>query len=162
VGGNAAGWMPGAGSWGVALDGTHVLASAGGFISAGSSAWTNYKVSALVKNLSTAGYAKVLARYRDSGDFYACGIDAGGSLSLAKMSGGTWSALKTTSYAVNPTLFYQVTVTVNNGSLACTAVEQGSSRTASVSASDGQFASGAIGAAASANAEFDNFVVVSV
>ena len=81
---------------------------------------------------------------------------------LGKMSSGTWSTFSTVPYAVSPTTFYRVAFTVNGSALTCTVTETASNRTATVSASATDFGSGAIGAAASGNAEFDNFSVVSV
>ena len=128
----------------------------------GSTTWSTYKVSAAVKNMNTSGYARVLARYRDNSNFYACGVVGNGTIYLGKMSSGTWSTFSTVPYAVSPTTFYRVAFTVNGSALTCTVTETASNRTATVSASATDFGSGAIGAAASGNAEFDNFSVVSV
>jgi hypothetical protein len=157
-------WTESSGGWSIAEDGSHVLATDSGdaLISAGSTSWTNYKVTATIKNLGTSGFARVLARYQSSQYFYACGLDGNGTLFLGKMYGGTWYTFATAAYAVTPGAFYNVAFTVNGNALTCTATDPSTGHTATVSSSQSYFANGSIGAAASGGAEFDNFVVVSI
>jgi hypothetical protein len=164
LGSSVPNWTESGGGWSVAADGSHVLATSSGsaVISAGSTSWTSYKVTAAVRNMGSSGYARVLARYQSNQYFYACGPDSAGNLFLGKMYGGTWYTFATTPYPVSPDVFYKVEFTVSGTSLTCKVIDSSSGRTATVTSSQSYFANGSIGAAASGDAEFDNFSVVTV
>jgi pectate lyase len=151
----------------VAVDGTKVLKGPGGntgFPSAvaGSTSWTDYKVSADIKVDPTSGHARVIARHQSAGNFYACGLDAGGQLTLAKVSGGTRSTISTASYSFSGTTWYHIDFSVQGSALTCTVTESGTARTATLTASSGYFSNGSIGATGEYGAEYDNYTVYSL
>jgi hypothetical protein len=161
IGSNVPGWARSpASAWSIVLDGSHVLAANGlGWVSAsaGQPGWTDYSVSASVKP-STAASAYVLARSPDGVSGIGCGLDQAGVLFLGKR-GVTWLPVATTPYVANPSLFYNVTVSVQGSNVTCRVTEPGTGRTASLSATIPDFPAGQIGAAALQQGRFDNFVV---
>jgi hypothetical protein len=163
-------WKVGGGTWDVLGDVTTLPATkeaqtvvAGPIYTGltGSSAWTDYRVTASVKAPAT-GFAKVVARYQDPGDMYVCGIENGSTLYLGKLYGGAWYSFQTTSYSYSATTWYTVSLTVMGESLTCTAYEPGTGHTQTVTATAGYFASGPAGFYGSAGAEFDNLNVTTV
>src|SRR6202011_5781154 len=93
------GWTPSSGTWTVALDGTHVMketdtnTATAKSIHAGSAAWTNYAVQALVKpGANLAGTSNVLtARYLDDNNSYGLILKEGNAWYFGKKVNGAWS-----------------------------------------------------------------------
>ncbi len=149
----------------IALDGTHVLAETGtGFPTAltGSSAWTNYRVSADVKTNPTNGHARLIARHYGDGNFYACGIDHPGTLFLGKEYGYTWYTFKTSPFSYLSTAWYHIDLTVSGNNLTCTVTDPATHFSVTVTDMETYFPSGGAGVTGDIQAEFDNFVVTAV
>jgi hypothetical protein len=156
----------GLGAYTVVVDGSNVMRGPGSTsfpaASAGSTSWTDYKVSADVKVNPANGSGRVIARHQSAGNFYACGIDAGGQLYLGMENGGAWTAFSTAPYAFSGTTWYHIDFSVQANSLTCTVTEPGSGRTATVTATAAYFPSGSIGAVGNYYSEYDNFTVYSL
>jgi pectate lyase len=94
--GNASGWSTSGGSWSVVTDGSlaYRQASTGSDAKsqAGSTAWTNYAVTARVKPLAWSGADRsvgVIARAQNTTNYYQLGVTNGGAVQLSKrVSGG--------------------------------------------------------------------------
>jgi hypothetical protein len=149
----------------IVLDGTHVLqVPSTGFptATAGSTSWTDYKVSADVKADPGNGHARVIARYQSDQYFYACGIDHGGTLFLGKVYNGSWYTFATTPFGFTGQSWEHIDFSVKGDQLTCTATDPGTSATATVTATVGYFANGSVGATGESGGEFDNFVVTAL
>jgi len=168
-----AGWtnepapLLGLGAYTVVVDGSHVMSGPSantGFpaAAAGSTSWTDYTVSADVKVDPTSGHARVIARHQSAGNFYACGLDAGGQLYLGEESGGVWSAFGSTHYTFTGSTWYHIDFSVQGSGITCTVTEPGTGRTATLTETSGQFGSGSIGATSEHSGEYDNFTVYSL
>jgi hypothetical protein len=149
----------------VAVDGTHVLqTTTAGFpvATAGSSGWTDYKVSADVRTNPTNGHTRVIARHQSDGYFYACGLDHPGQLFLGKEYGGTWYTFTTATYTFSSSDWYHIDFSVRGNSLTCTVTDSdNSTHTATVQANVSYFPSGNVGASGEYG-EFDNYVVTAL
>ncbi|HKX30076.1 MAG TPA: fibronectin type III domain-containing protein [Blastocatellia bacterium] len=160
--GNATGWTKSGGTWAVVTDGSLVYrqsgTSADSRARAGSTAWTNYSVQARVKPLAFNGadrYVALLARAQNSNHFYYLGLQNGNRLVLAKRDGGTSTTLASGTISVAAGTFYTLRIDVDGSSLRGY-VNGGLQLTAT----DGDFAAGAIGGATFfSSAAFDDFVV---
>jgi hypothetical protein len=130
--------------------------------SAGSTGWTNYKVSADVKADPLTGHARVIARRQNDQNFYACGIDHAGTLFLGKEYGGTWYTFNTAPFTYTNLVWDHIDFTVNGDQLTCTATDTTTSISATLTTTVSYFASGSIGATGENGGEFDNFVVTAV
>jgi len=154
-----------ASDYSIALDGTHVLAETGtGFPTAltGSSAWTNYRVSADVKTNPTNGHARLIARHYGDGYFYACGLDHPGTLFLGKEYGYTWYTFKTSPFSYLSTAWYHIDFTVSGNNLTCTVTDPTTHFSVTMTDVETYFPSGGAGVTGDTQAEFDNFVVTAV
>jgi hypothetical protein len=84
----AVNWTVGGGSWDILGDGSKVAQNTANgvmFVNVqGGSGWANYRVTASVK-VASGGFAKLVARYQDANNFYACGLDNGNTLFLGKV-----------------------------------------------------------------------------
>ena len=163
LGGKPAGWSLATGSFSIVSDGSKALYTDSGnwaIAAAGSTTWTNYKVTASVKAASTTGHSRVIARYRDTNNFYACGLDHGGYLYLGKYTSGTWTDLSVLPYSFNPSQWYSVSFSVYGSSLTCT-VSDPTNALAPLTAkvNNSAYASGAAGWVGEAPGYVDNFVV---
>jgi hypothetical protein len=155
------------GGYTVVVDGGNVMRGPGGTTGfpsaiAGSASWTDYKVAADVKVDPTNGHARLIARHQSAGNFYACGLDAGGQLFLGKEYSGTWSTFSTTPYSFSGTTWYHIDFSVQGSALTCTVTEPGTGRTATVTTSVAYFPAGSIGATGEYSSEYRNFVVTSL
>ena len=106
----------------------------------------------------------MIARHQSAGNFYACGLyhDGSGQLFLGRESTGNWGTLATAAYTYSGSTWYHVDFSAQGSSLTCTVTEPGSGRTATLTASAGNFASGSVGATGEYASEYDNFVVSSL
>jgi hypothetical protein len=136
--------------------GTHVLNHAGwtGTIQAGSSTWSNYLYTVAVKPSCWASEHDGMLFAIHEGGNYTLDIVGGNKLVLEKTVNGTVTALGTVSYAFNPSLWYNVSVSMPGGSI--TAYVNGAPV---LSANDSTFSSGAVGLEANDPVAFDNVVV---
>ena len=158
------GWRLNAGSWQIAKDGSNVLYTPDtnwAIATVGSKAWANIKVSASVKAASTTGHARLITRYNDAGDFYACGLDHGGFLTLWEVSGGSYTQLgDNVSWQFDPARFYALSFSAVGSSLYCTVSDpSGALAPASVTATSTTFAAGGAGVLGEGPGEFDNYLV---
>jgi len=162
VGAPPAGWTVADGRWdGVAMDGgARVVrhgAGAYGHLVAGSPAWTDYRVSARLREATlSTGFAGLVARYRDPGDYYACGVYYGSAVRLWRVRGGITTLLDARRMDVAGDRFHDVRIVVRGASLSCVFDDDVVLR-----ATDASFPGGRIGMVAAANeaAEFDDVVV---
>jgi hypothetical protein len=111
-----------------------------GHLVAGSSAWTDYTLSAEVRPTSlTTGFAGVAARYMDDRDYYACGVYYASAFRLWRVRAGSVRLLDARAQPVDPNRFHSVRLVARGGWLSC--VLDG---TLMVSAADDSFKSGKI------------------
>src|SRR5207245_2416331 len=118
LGAAPAGWTASAGTWTVAMDGSHVMkqtdtnTATAKSIHAGSSAWTDYAVKAQIKPGATfAGTANVLsARYADDNNSYGLILKDGSSWYFGKKVAGTWTTLASGSFPYNTSTWYQLEI----------------------------------------------------
>jgi len=161
---NVPNWNLDTGNWQIAQDGSHVLYTPDAnwaVATVGSGGWTNIKVSATVKAASTTGHARLITRYSGGGDFYACGIDHGGFLTMWEVSGSNWTQMgDNVSWAFNPANFYSLSFTVIGSSLSCTVTDpSGALQPAGIQVSNADYTNGHAGVVGEGPGEFDNFVV---
>ncbi|HEV2782173.1 MAG TPA: hypothetical protein VGX25_22505 [Actinophytocola sp.] len=160
--GNATGWSTSGGTWSVGTDGSRVYQQTGtssdARARAGSSAWTNYAVSARIKPTGFNGadrHVAVLARSQSTSNYYYLGLSNAGSVVLGKRVGGGFTTLASAPAAVSVGTWYTVRLeafgTTLRGFLNGAAV---------VSASDATFATGTTGLTAYfAGGAFDDVTV---
>jgi hypothetical protein len=158
------GWTLNAGNWQVVKDGSNVLYTADpnwAIASVGSKAWTNIKVSATVKAGPTTGHARLITRYNDAADFYACGLDHGGFLTMWEVKGNNWTQIgANVSWQFDPGRFYSLSFSAVGSSLSCSASDpSGVLKPAAVTATSTTFPSGAAGVVGEGPAEFDDYLV---
>jgi hypothetical protein len=157
------GWTVADGRWdGVVQDGggrvvRHSAGRSYGHLVAGSPEWTDYSVSIRLRPtpLST-GFAGVAARYRDRGDYYACGVYYGSAVRLWRVQGGTTTLLDARPMDVPADRFHDVRLVVKGTQVSCVY-----DQAVVLTATDATFPSGqvALVAAADEAAEFDDVVV---
>ena len=137
---------------------SHVLNHGGwtGSIQAGSSTWSNYLYTVAVKPSCWASEhdGLLFGIHEGGGGHYTLDIVGGNQLVLEKTVNGTVSVLATAFYTFNPSLWYNVSVSLP-GSL-ITAYVNG---TPVLQANDSTFTSGAVGLEANDPVAFDNVVV---
>ncbi|HKC18389.1 MAG TPA: hypothetical protein VKE27_02040, partial [Candidatus Dormibacteraeota bacterium] len=109
---------------------------------------------------STTGHARLITRY-SGGNFYACGIDHGGFLTMWEVSGSNWTQIgDNVSWAFNPSNFYSLSFSAIGSSLSCTVTDpSGALQPASIQVSNGDYANGHAGVVGEGPGEFDNFLV---
>jgi pectate lyase len=136
--------------------GSHVLNHSGwsGTIQAGSSTWSNYLYTVAVKPSCWASEHDGLLFGLVEGGHYSLDIVGGNKLVLEKKVGSTVTALASAFYTFDPSLWYNVSVSLPGGSI--TAYVNG---VAVLQASDSTFTSGAVGIEANDPVSFDNVVV---
>lgn len=158
-----AGWTLDSGTWTVTLDGSHVLTnpatSAKGVAHAGSATWTDYTVTASVKDGLNTGHARLIARYQNAGTFYFCGLNHELTLGIGVERSGSETTLATQSYTYDPNVFYTISFTVKGTSLTCSISAGGPGATISSTTQPQDPLSGPAGLMAESPDEFDNFVV---
>jgi hypothetical protein len=157
-----AGWTIADGVWdGVVNDGgravRHSQGQSYGHLVAGSPNWTDYRVSARLRPtpLST-GFAGVAARYRDRGDYYACGVYYGSAVRLWRVRQGSVTLLDARRMEVVTNRFHDVRLVVKGDRLSCVF-----DQAIVLSATEHSFSSGRIALVAGDDeaAEFDDIVV---
>ena len=162
VGAGPRGWIVEDGRWdGVVEDGSRVVRHAGGqsygHLAAGSAEWTDYGVGVRLRPapLST-GFAGVAARYRDRGDYYACGVYYAGAVRLWRVLGGSTTVLDARRLDVPTDRFHDVRLVARGSQLSCVF-----DQTVVLTATDASFPSGRIALVAGSDetAEFDDVVV---
>ncbi len=158
--GNANGWVIAGGAWSVVNDGSNVYAQSAASgrarASAGSSAWTDYAVTARIKPVSLSGsnYVALGARYQSSANFYFLDLRAD-RVEIRSFVGNQSTVLSSTSYAVSPGTWYTVTFEVNGSTL-----KGYINGTQLLTATDSTFSSGAVALSTyNATAEFDDVIV---
>jgi len=136
--------------------GSHVLNHSGwtGTIQAGSPTWSNYLYSVAVKPSCWASEHDGLLFAMHEGGRYTLDIVGGNKLVLEKTVNGTVSVLATGFYTFDPSLWYNVSVSLPGGSI--TAYVNG---TPVLQSNDSTFSSGAVGIEANDPVAFDNVVV---
>jgi hypothetical protein len=157
-----AGWAVAGGRWGVAADGggrvvRHAAGAPYGHLVAGSPAWTDYRVSATLRPYTmSTGFAGVMARYRDAGDYYACGVYYGSAVRLWRVRGGTMTVLDGRRMDVPGDRFHDVRLVAAGTRLSCVFDAD-----VVLQATDASFPAGRIGFVAGADqaADFDDVVV---
>jgi pectate lyase len=160
--GNSSGWSTSGGSWSVVTDGSSVLRQSGtgsdALARAGSSAWTDTTVTARVKPTAYAAanrFVAVLSRVRSNSNYYFLALQGGNTLLLGKRVSGALTTLASASFGTAAGTWYTLHLTVT-GTTLTGSVTGGPT----VSATDGQFASGQTGFATSyASGELDDVVV---
>lgn len=160
---NVPNWNLDSGNWQIVQDGSHVLYTPDAnwaIATVGSGGWTNIKVSATVKAASTTGHARLITRY-SGGNFYACGIDHGGFLTMWEVSGSNWTQIgDNMTWAFNPSNFYSLSFSAIGSSLSCTVSDpSGALQPASIQVSNGDYTNGHAGVVGEGPGEFDNFLV---
>ncbi|MEV4412536.1 family 16 glycoside hydrolase [Catellatospora sp. NPDC049609] len=161
--GDATGWTTSGGTWAVAADGSPVLRQSGtssdARARAGSTAWTDYTVTARVKLTAVNGtnrFAAALARAQSNTSYYYLALRTNHTVELKKLVGGSSTTLASAAVTVTTGAWYTLSLKVSGSSL------QGSvNGGATVSATDGQFVTGQVGVATyNAAANFDDVLVV--
>ncbi|MDI1465205.1 pectinesterase family protein [Catellatospora sp. KI3] len=160
--GDSSGWTASGGTWSVAADGGNVLRQSGtssdARARAGSSAWTNYTVTARVKPIAFNGsnrFAALLARAQSSTSYYYLALRSNHTVELKKLVNGSSTTLATGAVTVTAGTWYTLSLSVSGTTLRGT-VNGGTALTAA----DGQFATGGIGVATYyASASFDDVTV---
>jgi pectate lyase len=160
--GNSSGWSTSGGTWSVVTDGSRVLrqggTSADAVARAGSSAWTNYTVTARVKPIAYANssrFVALLSRVRANTSYYYLALTGGGTLVLGKRVSGSLTPLAQTSFAVAPGTWYSLSLTASGSSLT-----GGVAGGPTLSATDSQYPSGQTGLATSyASGAIDDVLV---
>jgi hypothetical protein len=160
---NVPNWNLDTGNWQIVQDGSHVLYTPDAnwaIATVGSGGWTNIKVSATVKAASTTGHARLITRY-SGGDFYACGIDHGGFLTMWEVSGSNWTQIgDNVSWAFNPSNFYALSFSAIGSTLSCTVTDpSGALQPAGIQVTNADYANGHAGVVGEGPGEFDNFLV---
>ncbi|HZU14560.1 MAG TPA: carboxypeptidase regulatory-like domain-containing protein [Chloroflexota bacterium] len=168
VGSAPAGWTVVAGTWTVQQDstsqnGTQVVGqtdtntSIEKWLSAGSSSWTDYTVSAQVKpggafttNWSLAG------RFQDANNQYDLLFKNGNQWFLGKKVGGTWTTLTSGTFTYNTSTWYTVQLAFSG-----TRISAAINGTTVGSATDSSFSSGSIALATSGTSNYDNVTATS-
>jgi pectate lyase len=157
-----AGWTVEDGLWdGVVNDGgktvRHANGASYGHLVAGSASWTDYRVSARLRPtpLST-GFAGVAARYRDRGDYYACGVYFASAVRLWRVRLGAVTLLDARRTDVATNRFHDIRLVVERSHVSCVFDD-----VIVLEATDDSFASGRIALVAGSDeaAEFDDVVV---
>lgn len=162
VGAQPDGWTVADGRWdGVVQDGSRVVRHAAGqsygHLVAGSPDWTDYSVGARLRPTAlSTGFAGVAARYRDRGDYYACGVYYASAVRLWRVRDGTTTLLDARRQDVATDRFHDVRLVVKGGQVSCVFDQD-----VVLSAVDVSFPSGRIAlvAASDETAEFDDIVV---
>ncbi|WP_235886338.1 family 16 glycoside hydrolase [Paenibacillus cymbidii] len=110
----------GNGPWTVENGYSHVLQQSGTglsqyfFVTAGSSSWTDYEVSARVK--PTGNSAGVFGRYQSTNTYYMARIDTS-QVALYKIIGGTVTLLASASYPFSTSSWYNIKLSMHGSSL---------------------------------------------
>jgi pectate lyase len=162
--GAADGWTRSGGSWSVVTDGSRAYQQSGASSDARTLAggtWADQAVEMRVKPNGFNGsgrHVAVLARARDTGNYYYLALTNSGSVVLGKRSGGALSTLASAPATVSTgtwqTLRLEAFGTTLRGFVGNTQL---------VTATDGAFASGRVGAATHyASASFDDLRVTDV
>ncbi|MGH2486634.1 MAG: hypothetical protein ACRDHE_11535, partial [Ktedonobacterales bacterium] len=151
-------------SWPVTLDGTQVLKQAQTSLSplygiyAGSSAWTDYSVSASIKpgagSTSYGGLVSLDARRQDVNNFYTLLVKNGNAWYLGKKVAGNFTTLASGFTSYGTTTWYSWTLTVNG-----TTISASINGATLSTVTDRAFSSGNIGFKTHAQSEFDNVLV---
>ncbi|HEX6352528.1 right-handed parallel beta-helix repeat-containing protein [Actinophytocola sp.] len=162
--GTADGWTRSGGSWSVVTDGSRAYQQSGASTDARAlvgGTWTDQAVQIRVKPGTfngTGRHVAVLARAQNTSNYYYLGLSNTGSVVLGKRSGGGFSTLASAPAAV-PTGTWQTLRLEAFG----TTLKGFVNNVALVTASDGTFASGRVGAATYyASASFDDVQVTDV
>ncbi len=163
--GNADGWSRSSGTWAVVTDGSLAYRQSGtssdSNARAGSSSWTNYSVQARVKPIAFGGadrYVGLMARVVNSNHYYYLALQNGNRLVLGKRAGGSPISLASKSFTFSTGTFYTLRLDVQGSSLSGYV-----NGTLQLTATEGEFTSGIIGAATYfASASFDDFLVTSL
>lgn len=137
-------------------DGGHVLNHAGwtGTIQAGSATWSNYLYTVAVKPSCWASEHDGMLFALHEGGSYTLDIVGGNKLVLEKTVNGSVTMLASAVYTFNPSLWYNVSVSLSGGSI--TAYVNGAPV---LQSNDSTFSTGAIGLEANDPIAFDNVVV---
>lgn len=134
--------------------------SGSGIAYAGSEAWTDYHVSAYVKQ--TGGGAALLGRYQDSTHYYQLLIKSD-SWVLNKNVGGKWTTLRSGNYAFSSTKYYHLKMIFSGSSITAgiwdengKAIINSPHHNNPVTVTDTSMGSGKIGLRTTGEAYFDN------
>jgi hypothetical protein len=160
--GVADGWTESGGTWTVVSDGTKVYRQGGtsgdGISAAGDVGWTDFTVEVRAKPVgfnAGGGFVRLLARYRDTGNYYYLVLRSTQVLELKKMVGGTATTLGSKSFTVTTEGWHTLRLEVVGTSLK--GYVNGALQ---LSATDSQLGSGRIGVGTyNASAVFDDMVV---
>ncbi|PWW02398.1 PelA/Pel-15E family pectate lyase [Paenibacillus cellulosilyticus] len=163
--GNTTGWTSTRGTWALttsAISGTYSLNQTDtvneGRISAGTSTWGNYSVSADI-NVSNYNSARVMlcGRFTDANNYYAVSLYNGVTLEIRKKVSGTSTTLVSKSLTVATGTNHNVKLEMSGSTL--NAYVDG---TLQLTTTDSTFTTGVIGLITQGSAaKFDNFVVTS-
>lgn len=155
-------WTPSGGTWGVSTDGTQVYRQTNltgdARTSAGTSSWTNQRVSVRVKPIAWNGtnrFVAVLARFQNASNHYAVALRSNNTLELRKVVGGMATTLASKAFTVATGTWYTVR-------LECigTSISVSIDGTPHLSRTDSSLASGKAGLATfNASAVFDDVAV---
>jgi len=111
-------WTIQSGTWTIADDGTKVvkLTSSGGILKAGSTSWTNYKVTARIKTSTTASMIALIGRFKDPKNYYYVALK-NNIFYIYKKVNDTTSVVAQTPYTFSASTFYKVALIMDGTTL---------------------------------------------
>lgn len=166
VGSVPTGWTQETGTnWSVQVDGTNVLEQTNNStatlysIVAGSSAWTDYSISASVKpgpnsTINGSSVVSINGRHKDVNNFYGLLVKNGNAWYLGKKVNGTFTTLASGSTSYNTTTWYTWVLTMTGSTISASI-----NGTTLATVTDTAFSSGNISFSTRAQSEYDNVVV---
>ncbi len=109
--GNADGWVAGSGTWNV-VQGEYRATGSGATRLNGSTAWTDYSFSAMLRGDSTDNRPGLYLRYLDSNNYVRLFWNSTSVLRLQQRVGGTFTTIQDYSYVFTPNTWYHFEVQV--------------------------------------------------
>lgn len=145
--GSASQWTVSSGTWSVVTDGTKVYkqtdaVNTNAVVTAGTSTWTDYTVSAKMKlyDLASLSASGIIGRYVDANNFYMLRLHQSGQIQLYEKVGGTFTMLQAASTPVAINTTYTLKLVFSGSSI--TGFVDGVQK---ISVTDSSFSSGKIG-----------------
>ncbi len=114
--GNATGWVAGSGTWNV-VQGEYRATGSGATRLNGSTAWTDYSFSAMLRGDSTTNRPGIYLRHADDNNFVRLFWPTTSTLRLQQRVGGTFTTLRDYSYAFTPDTWYHFEVQVTGNTV---------------------------------------------
>jgi hypothetical protein len=166
----SSGWLVDTDTWTIVNDPGHVLKGVRPSTTEwatihstapGSSEWKDYKITAKIKADSTSE-VKVLARFQDKDNFYACGLDSGNMAFGGKRFGGTWYEEAYKPFDHSASRFYLISFQLVGDVFTCTITDPVTSTSVTLDWSLPYFSKGTIGVVAQGTGEISNVVVTKI